>query len=861
MFQQFKRFNFFIKIILVCIKFFSVISVNAQIEKEHRTRYNLDSLIKMNEDYSKQDLSKLNTLVLLAKTYEATNATKGIEIADQAISLAIKLKREFEQAAALHYKGINVSKNGNHKDAINYLNQALEINQKSKNLYGLNINTRSIGVCHVHMGEYENALNFYYKSLRICEANNFEVERATVLNNIGLVNVSLKNSQKASEYFFRALEINEKLQNKTEIALVLASIAFNYYNSYDYPKAIEFYKRSIALNIELENQDNLARNYSSIGSAYLNLSNYPIALDYYQKALTINEKRGNKPSIAINLGNIGLIYDYLIDYPKALEFYEKAYKINEEANHKAGMAINLSNIGITYDNLGERKKALASYQNSLTIYEELKNLVGKAAALTNVGAIYSDLNDYPNALINHEESLILNQKTGNLKGQAFNHINIGLVFSNASDSLLLIKGILPENRFSVSLECLNRGFQIASEIGDLLIQKNAKRIISTTYEKQGDFSNALSAYKEYIKLNDSIQGEEVKKQITKKELQYEFEKKETAFRYEQSLTAEQLEKQQLLNLQQQQKLLLQNQQLTLNSKEKEIQHLAYLKEQTEKQEKIQLLQLAEKEQALQRSEITVLNNEKVLQAANLRASGRQRNFFIVGTLLMLLLASSVFLGLTRTKKEKRKSEALLLNILPEEIASELKEQGKTEAKLFQNVTVLFTDFVGFTRVSEQLSPTELVGAIHKYFTAFDAIIEKFGLEKIKTIGDAYLAVCGLPQQDTEHAKKAVQAAIAIRDYMENLPDALFQIRVGVNSGPVVAGIVGVKKFQYDIWGDTVNTASRMESSSEAGQVNLSQTTYNLIKEDPRFSFISRGKIQAKGKGEVEMYYVTMAPVS
>jgi len=207
---------------------------------------------------------------------------------------------------------------------------------------------------------------------------------------------------------------------------------------------------------------------------------------------------------------------------------------------------------------------------------------------------------------------------------------------------------------------------------------------------------------------------------------------------------------------------------------------------------------------------------------------------------------------TELIEEKKKSDDLLHNILPEEVALELKRKGHAEAKLYNHVSVLFTDFVGFTTISEQLSPTELVREIHENFTAFDSIIERNGLEKIKTIGDAYLAVCGLPHLTHEHAQKVVKAALEIRDYMAN-SDGKFQVRIGIHSGPVVAGIVGVKKYAYDIWGDTVNTAARMEQNSEAGKINISGVTYELIKQD--FNCEYRGKIKAKNKGEVDMYFV------
>lgn len=212
----------------------------------------------------------------------------------------------------------------------------------------------------------------------------------------------------------------------------------------------------------------------------------------------------------------------------------------------------------------------------------------------------------------------------------------------------------------------------------------------------------------------------------------------------------------------------------------------------------------------------------------------------------------------RTKElqlEKKKSDDLLFNILPEGVANELKLNGSAEAKQFDHTTVLFTDFVDFTRISESLTPKELVAEIHLCFTAFDAIMDKNGLEKIKTIGDAYLAVCGMPLEDMDHAANAANAALDILEFIKKRKSegGVFDIRIGLNSGAVVAGIVGVKKFVYDIWSDTVNTAARMENNSEPGKINISAATYELIKND--FHCTYRGMINVKSKGLIEMYFI------
>ncbi len=292
--------------------------------------------------------------------------------------------------------------------------------------------------------------------------------------------------------------------------------------------------------------------------------------------------------------------------------------------------------------------------------------------------------------------------------------------------------------------------------------------------------------------------------------------------------------------------------------EERVRAVAEMKEKFESEKKARQIQTLE------------LDNLDATLKTELVANARNR-FLYIG-IALLIGAIGIWTRLQYVRKsrsaiqsEKDISEALLLNILPAEVAEELKLNGKSEAQHFEAATILFSDFKGFTSISEQLSPTELVEEINYCFKAFDQIMMEFNLEKIKTIGDAYMAAGSIPKDNTAKAADVVMAGLEMQKVIakrkaerdtENLP--AFEMRLGINTGPVVAGIVGVKKFQYDIWGDAVNIASRMETSGEVGQVNISEATYGIIKDDPRFTFVSRGKVQAKGKGEVLMYFVELA---
>lgn len=266
------------------------------------------------------------------------------------------------------------------------------------------------------------------------------------------------------------------------------------------------------------------------------------------------------------------------------------------------------------------------------------------------------------------------------------------------------------------------------------------------------------------------------------------------------------------------------------------------------------------------------NSENARFQAELSLTQQQRQtqkIVTIATAIALFLIILLAIGLYRRneftkrtnaiiEKEMARSESLLVNILPEETARELKEFGKVKAKKFESVSVLFTDFEAFTAASEHVDPELLVDRLGYYFMAFDDIIDKYGLEKIKTIGDSYMCAGGLPFPTEDHAIKMVKAGFEILQFVEQAKseketDFSFNVRIGINTGPVVAGVVGSKKFSYDIWGDTVNVASRMESFSNPGKINISQNTYELVQDV--FDCEFRGQIEVKNRGFMKMYFV------
>ncbi len=288
----------------------------------------------------------------------------------------------------------------------------------------------------------------------------------------------------------------------------------------------------------------------------------------------------------------------------------------------------------------------------------------------------------------------------------------------------------------------------------------------------------------------------------------------------------------------------------------------------------------------QEDSVKILRKEQEVQDLQLKASELELNaqkaknnlYIIVAAISLSLLSVIGVLFFARQKtlrelkeknkiiqEEKRRSDELLLNILPEEVMHELKAHGKTTAKNYSKATVLFADIKDFTTISEKLSPDDLIQGLDAYFERFDKVIEKYDIEKIKTIGDAYVCAGGVPTKSEGNPHLVVQAALDFTYEIDKLRRERlaegkipFEFRIGIHTGQLVAGVIGIRKFAYDIWGDTVNMAARMEQCSEAGKINISGTTYDLVKD--KFACIYRGKIEAKNKGEIDMYFVEKAIV-
>lgn len=517
--------------------------------------------------------------------------------------------------------------------------------------------------------------------------------------------------------------------------------------------------------------------------------------------------------------HLGTALRLLGELDSALVNFYRAARIADEKNSEKDLARVTVTIADVYSIIGNHPSAVRFYNEALDIFREVRDTANLAVTLINAGDEYFHYGSLDTARLFFEESLQVSRVFGFDMGIAYSLGNLGLVYAEqqndalaqaniqaAVDYLTDMKDYYPISVYllymadiylrkgdeSTAINYIKHSLSLADRYGLREQISDAHRKLAEIYEQQKKYAQALSHFQDHVTYRDSFRNLETVQQMA--ELRTDFAV-------------------------------------------------------AQKQSEIDLL---EKEAEIQR--LRQSRQNKFNYAAGF-------SFFAVLIILFGLYRRNQFIKRTSTiiAEEQNLSDRLLRNILPAEIARELKENGKVRATRFESVTVLFTDFMGFTRYSARLAPEKLVESIDLYFSKFDEITEKFGLEKIKTVGDAYMCAGGMPFSTIDHAHKTLLAALEMRQFVqhmkmekhEGLPR--YDIRIGINSGPVVAGIVGTKKFAYDIWGDTVNIAARMEKAGTANSINISESTYHLIKDD--FQCIHRGEVEVRHKGKMNMYFV------
>lgn len=605
----------------------------------------------------------------------------------------------------------------------------------------------------------------------------------------------------------------------------LISNSYSAYSDYRYEDAIGLADQAIKLATKSNDESSLLK------------------AEFY-KAISIQENDPTKSDtklieeMMIRMDELGLelerarahnflatIYSRYGDLEKSIENYLAAKDIFESTGNLTGVSSTHSNLSLVYYDQRDYEEAFFHARKALEMDIAMKSLYKIQSSYNNLAIIFEHTGPLDSAIYYHKLSLEYAKLGKNPYSVGLALSNLGNNYANKGDLILAEETLLEALRIRDSLGYsrglaythnrlanlyqknkqltkakyhAEKSLENAEKAGEVKILRMAYQRLQEVAEETGDYRSELAYLKKATLLKDSILNESNTKSITQMMLNYEFEKKQI---------------------------------------------LDSIKNEQEKRER------------------DLVFNER------LQVERSRKIIFMISGLFLLVLAVGFFLRYQFVKKsreiiskEKDRSDELLLNILPAEVAEELKAKGSSDAKDFDQVTVIFTDFADFTKKVQQLSAQELVKELNICFKAFDHIIHDLGLEKIKTIGDAYMAAGGLNSKSG--AKEVALAAIQMKKFIDernadpNISKKIkFDMRCGINSGPVVAGIVGIKKFQYDIWGDTVNTAQRMEANCEINRINISENTYSLLKDDSHFTFTERGFMAVKGKGEMEMWYV------
>lgn len=672
----------------------------------------------------------------------------------------------------------------------------------------------------------------------------------------------LENASDAMVYSEKAVALSTKANWEKGLVLSYRSLAASYEYKTDFKNELIYYNKAINLAKEMKDEYLVAGVYRNLALADKN-TDLAVVLGYFDKAISIFKKLGYTDEYLDALMQKGGVYSLKGMNYEAADCFREVRDVAEKKDRISPFMSASKYLADIYRKRSENDKALDIYLSLLKKAEANKVFNGYTADIYSaVASMYSDKKEYKKAIDYHTKALNIHKQYDDFYSRVASLGYISMQYRLLGDKLNEKKYMDEAHAFNLKnpyklsqmygyvffgrVEYANGNYNEAlkNHLASLTIgeELGVKEQTALAYGNVGatyyELAKADGA-DENLLLGKSItyleKGVEANKEMRNLDrisgfLFYLYEAYSLKGDYKNAFNAHK------------EYILYRD---SINNIEKNDTFLAREKE----------YEYGKKETLLKTEQKLSLEKEKTL-----------RNMSLGGIGVLVIVAGVAGVGYVRKRKdnkiiekEKKRSDDLLLNILPYEVAEELKEKGEANAKYYEKVSIIFTDFEGFTKLSEKMSPTELIDQLNYCFKAFDNIITKYNIEKIKTIGDAYMAVSGLPNADPDHAINAVKAAIEIRDFIENYKQErkregkiFFEMRIGINSGEVVAGIIGVKKFAYDVWGDAVNVAARMETNGIVGKINISEATYGLVKDDIAAEY--RGEIEVKGKGVVKMYF-------
>jgi len=688
--------------------------------------------------------------------------------------------------------------------------------------------------------------------------------------------------EQAKIYYQQAITIIGDDFELAEGASLYEKIAKNYFLTGKPDSAMVYF--SALENLYLNKKDDKKRVnlYQKIVNLYKNSNLLNEALTYNEKIKKVIQNDNDPRLLAIINNNIGYIHSILGNHEKALGFFHQTRELCKKEAY-VDQAPLFTNIGITYHNLKRSNNAINYLRQA---EKELKKSGDPnqemASLIYTLGVIYLNGNDIYNAKLSIEQA----QKNAAKNNNQLLLTDIYATAAKVDEKLYKYESALDNYqrhltlRDSFLLEERKRQQDLLQQ--QFLLNRSEKeiRLMMVQQDIQKLMISQLNLEKDKISLkSEKLQLENKTKEIELIQLQQERAIQEATIKNK-ALETERTE--QTLRLTAQKLETEQKERILGELRQKE--ELERLKQQNLSREN----DVLKKDKDLLTKDKNLLTQQQELDRLNLeKRQGELETIYVlsgIGFLILLMILAGLFyfrsanLKLAQqneqienqkieiehshqqVEEERQKAEEILLNILPAETARELKETGVAIPKNYEMVSVLFSDFSAFTAVAEDMEPDELIEELNICFMKFDEIMEQNNMEKIKTIGDSYMCAGGIPAPNNTNPIDAVKAAIAMQEYIQSRRNLrkkegkeYWGMRIGIHTGKVIAGVVGKKKFAYDIWGDTVNLASRMESSSENGRINISDATYKHVKEIYHCQF--RGGIVAKNIGSVDMYFV------
>jgi class 3 adenylate cyclase/Tfp pilus assembly protein PilF len=606
---------------------------------------------------------------------------------------------------------------------------------------------------------------------------------ASAMNTNATADLLIGDYPAALEHYKQALALREEQGDLAGIAAVKSNIGLVFYNSGDYPLALEHYKQALALFEELGNRIGVANVIVCMGTLASSVGDFPAALEHARRALEVFEQLGNIAGTAMVTGNMGNALIGTGDYATAMEQFQRALTLEEELGNAEGVARNTLGIGNVYYRTGDYPSAMQYYQRALGLYDELGRRAGAAKALGNIGSVYNLIGDQVSAIEFYKRALSLSEDLGDRDGIATLTADIGQVSCSASDYL-------------TGLEFFRRSLAIHEESGNLRGIAFITGAIISTHLYLGEYDDAAQLLEDQsaMLMNDPV----ILLRHEENRARLELHRQDAESARDHLMKALEIANE----------FGMRTESADLNR------HLRDLA-----QKRNDFAGYIEHNNEYQRITEEIRGQEATRKLAMLEAEKR----------------------IEAERAEKEKHRALLHNTLPPAIAERVL-RGETVNDSFESAAVMFMDMVGFTTMSASMDPNDVVRLLSDIFTACDAIMAQHGLMKIKTIGDSYMAVAfSNTENQIPNTKHVVSAANAAVDVLRTLsaahPD--IRVRIGLHCGPVTAGVIGTERMQYDVWGDTVNVASRMESHGEPGRVHVSESFALAL--DPGFKPENRGR--------------------